>query len=537
MTNQNENDQIKMEQDEDSLWEMKRIAASEYGRRSFWAYANTYSPNFFTDEKWFLKKIADSLQGLFEQKLINPKTNKPYSKLMINIQPQIGKSRLLSKFMEWALGKDENQRIIYTSYNNTNAEKFSRYVRNTIDRRRENPKERKMYFSDYFPNVYLDNKNKSVGRWALKDQHFNFLAAGVGGSVTGEGGSIIIVDDPIKNAEEATTESVLDKIWDWYTGTLLSRVSAEALDPIEIIIMTRWTDKDLCGRLLKRDTKGEWLQIKMEAFSEENYKMNKKYIKNFDKLEPEESKSLLSPKTFKYDRYLQVKLLMNEMIFYANYHQKTFDKQNALYKEFKTYTYEEIKNIKFDVLKIKVDLADKGGDYFFYAYYGLHTVITPPEFPNETYAYIFDMYMSDEGYEVTIEEVAKRAGKSSASVMDVEDNFGGMSWEMAIRNRIIYYGNRFITFKHYHESENKEAKINQYSHIVSERIIMPEDWKNRFPEIYRHLTEFQRVGKSKHDDPEDVLSNIAKDITESFGGYNDFVRLLGTNNDEDENFV
>ncbi|HDK26107.1 MAG TPA: hypothetical protein ENG48_03295 [Candidatus Atribacteria bacterium] len=432
-------------------------------------------------------------------------------------------SRSMSNALEWTLGKYPNERIIYTSYNDATAEKFSRYIRDTIMEVREDPLDQRILYPDIFPNTKIRATNKSVKRWALDGQHFNFLAAGVGGSVTSEGGSIIIVDDPVKNAAAAFNELELQRIWEWYTGTLLSRISAEAVDPIEIIIMTRWSKSDICGRLLDADIDKEWKVISYEAFGAYNYEQNKKFYpkEEFEAMD-RYSRRMLSPKTFKYKRYDYLRKTMPDMIFRANYHQKPVNEDNLLYSKFNTYAYEDIKDMAFDRIRIKLDPAGNGSDYFVYAEYGEKVI------GDTTCAFILDMFMSDDKYEIVIEEIAKRIGKSQASLCDIEGNRGGEAILDSLQDRIRMYGNPGIKFNVYAEKENKESKIKLMAHIVTQRIFMPEDWKIRFAPIYNHVTNYQRVGRNAHDDPEDVLSNIARDLLKSQGGFDNWIRSITT---------
>lgn len=93
--------------------------------------------------------------------------------------------------------------------------------------------------------------------------------AGVGGPITGRGANVIIVDDPIKNAEEAFSSTVREKIWDWFNSTLMTRIEPGCR---VIIIMTRWHEDDLVGRLVKQMADGgeQWDLINLPALAEEN---------------------------------------------------------------------------------------------------------------------------------------------------------------------------------------------------------------------------------------------------------------------------
>lgn len=101
--------------------------------------------------------------------------------------------------------------------------------------------------------------------WSLEGQFFNYLAAGFGGTITGVGCNIGIIDDPIKNDKEAFNDRVLEEQWSWYTDTFLSRIEEGGL---QIVNMTRWSTKDLCGRLLSSDDGDEWYVFCRQAYDE-----------------------------------------------------------------------------------------------------------------------------------------------------------------------------------------------------------------------------------------------------------------------------
>ena len=101
--------------------------------------------------------------------------------------------------------------------------------------------------------------------WSLEGQYFNYLGTGMGGTITGIGCNIGIIDDPIKNDKEAFNDRVLEDHWKFYTDTFLSRLES---DSIQIINMTRWSKQDLCGRILQMEA-DKWKVIKMEAMEDD----------------------------------------------------------------------------------------------------------------------------------------------------------------------------------------------------------------------------------------------------------------------------
>jgi predicted phage terminase large subunit-like protein len=108
--------------------------------------------------------------------------------------------------------------------------------------------------------------------WQLAGKHDlrpSYIAAGVGGGITGEGASVLIIDDPLKNAAEASSDTIRESIWQWYITTAITRLEP---DGAKIVIMTRWHDDDLAGRLLKvaqKDPKADqWTVLHLKAINE-----------------------------------------------------------------------------------------------------------------------------------------------------------------------------------------------------------------------------------------------------------------------------
>ena len=100
-----------------------------------------------------------------------------------------------------------------------------------------------------FPASRIKQGDASTQLWSLEGQFFNYLATGSGGTITGVGCRIGIIDDPIKNDKEAFNDRVLDEQWAWYCDTFLSRIEEGGL---QIVNMTRWSTRDLCGRQIGR---------------------------------------------------------------------------------------------------------------------------------------------------------------------------------------------------------------------------------------------------------------------------------------------
>lgn len=446
----------------------------EKARRNFWFFCKLLAPDFYKEDRKHLKNLCNTLQDLYEGKLLQD-NGEPYTRLMINMPPRLGKSRTLILFTQWALGVDQSNRIITCSYNDDLATTFSRYTRDGIMTTKNLPED--IVYSDVFPLSVIKQGNASFQEWALEGQFFNYKGAGVGGSITGKGCNISIVDDPVKDAETAFNENALDKIWLWYTGTFLSRLERNG---IEIINMTRWSKDDICGKILNSVEADEWYVLKLEAMKD-----NK----------------MLCDEILDRKKYNSLKNNMDIAIFQANYHQEPIDIQGRLYTSFKTYT--ELPELERIVAY--VDTADTGNDY-------LCTVVAGVL---KGEAYVIDVIYTKEGMEVTEPLVAKKLVLNDVDLCHIESNNGGRGFARNVE-RILWdkYKTRRPSIKWFHQSKNKQSRILSNSTFVMDHIYYPENWKDKFPEYYEAMTNYQREGKNKHDDAPDATTGLSERISQ-----------------------
>ena len=141
--------------------------------------------------------------------------------------------------------------MINCSYSADLSNVFSRNCRNYLN---------SQYFRQVFPGVTIAGDSSAVNQW-----HTNggggYISAGVGGPITGKGGHVLMTDDPLKNQEEADSEVIRNKVWDWYGSTMRTRKMDE--NSAEIVTMTRWHNDDLAGRLMQSED--NWHVIKVPA--------------------------------------------------------------------------------------------------------------------------------------------------------------------------------------------------------------------------------------------------------------------------------
>lgn len=187
-------------------------------------------------------------------------------RLIITFPPRHGKSELTSKrFPAWFLGRNPHKSLIFGTYNQEFAEDFGRAVRDIVN---------SDAFAQVFPGVGFKPGSQASNRLeSLMDGLFVF--AGRGGAVTGRGGHIIIIDDPLKNRQEADSEVTREELWKWFNDDVVTRLMDETCSVI--IIQTRWHEDDLVGRLTdpknahyNEEEASSWKIINIPAIAEEN---------------------------------------------------------------------------------------------------------------------------------------------------------------------------------------------------------------------------------------------------------------------------
>jgi predicted phage terminase large subunit-like protein len=179
------------------------------------------------------------------------------NRLMVCMPPGSAKSTYTSAtYPSWYLGRNPQRSIIAASHTQELAERFGRRVRNN-------------YASPAHRNVFgcgVSVDNQAAGRWET-ERGGEYFAAGVGGSITGRRADLGIIDDPVKGREDADSERSRERVWEWYTNDFVPRLKPGAS---QILVMTRWHEDDLGGKLLER-SRDEWrvIELPMEALPDD----------------------------------------------------------------------------------------------------------------------------------------------------------------------------------------------------------------------------------------------------------------------------
>lgn len=236
--------------------ELLRRSASKGCFEDFIYYVKT-DYNF----NWHHKLIVEKV----EQFLKDP--NK--KNLGIFVPPQHGKSEILSRlFPAFALGVNPDLKIAVSSYSSDLADSFNRDIQKIIDSE---------LYQDVFPETKLNSKNViTTQSWLRNSEIFEIVnkkgflkSVGVGGGLTGRSIDLAIIDDPVKDDIEAQSATYRERVWQWYLTVLSTRLHNNSK---QVLIMTRWHEDDLAGRLLNPETNKDykdWEVIKIPAIKED----------------------------------------------------------------------------------------------------------------------------------------------------------------------------------------------------------------------------------------------------------------------------
>lgn len=222
-------------------------------------------------------------------------------RLMIFMPPRHSKTETVTvRYSAYRLERNPALRIILGCYNQKIANKFSRKTRRICAHR-----------------IRLAADRKAVEEWETSVGG-GFRAVGVGAGITGFGGDLIMIDDPIKSREEAESETYRERVWEWFNDDLYTRLEPDAAI---ILTQTRWHDDDLAGRLLKEMQAGgeQWEVVSLPAIAEQNDPLGRK---------PGEP---LCPERYSIDDLARIRERLGAYSFAALYQQRPIPAEGAVF--------------------------------------------------------------------------------------------------------------------------------------------------------------------------------------------------------------
>lgn len=221
-------------------------------------------------------------------------------RLMVFMPPRHGKTALITvRFPVWWMERQPGLRVIVAAYNQTLANKFSRISRRIAQMR-----------------LGLNETRRAVEEWETRTGCW-YRAVGVGGGITGMGGDLIIIDDPIKSREEAQSFTYRERVWDWYTNDLYTRLEPGGA---MILVMTRWHEDDLAGRILSSEDGKSWHIVRLPALAEDGDVFGRRAG------EP------LNAERYPVEELLKIKSVLGSWAFESLYQQRPMPVEGGLFK-------------------------------------------------------------------------------------------------------------------------------------------------------------------------------------------------------------
>lgn len=421
-------------------------------------------------------------------------------RLIVSVPPQHGKSQGSSRHgIAWALGQNPDLKTALVSYNHTFASKFNRDVQRIID---------STEYSKVFPNTRINGKNVvTTSSWLRNSEEFEVVEAkgglktiGVGGGLTGNTVDVLVMDDLYKDYADATSPTISERVWEWYTTVAKTRLHNNSQ---ELIVFTRWSENDLVGRLedegivhtlkagedpieiAKNQPRDHWIKINFEALKEgEPNELDKR----------EEGQALWEEKHSAEKLEGIRKLDISK--FNALYQGNPKSKEGQLYGEdFKTYNPSALPK---GAVMSYTDVADTGADFLCSIIYVV----------SGRYAYVIDVIYSDKKNEITEPLLSQSFFMNNVNIAYIESNNGGRAFCRNVERLSRELGNGGTSFKPFTQSKNKIARILSNSSNVVNFILMPEGWGSKFPKFHKHLTGYLAKGKNAHDDAPDALTGV-----------------------------
>jgi len=272
----------------------------QLGRYSLIDFCILTNPRYRSN--WHHEIIAKELEAM-------ERGEAQWKVLILMLPPRSGKSELASiDFPAWYLGRNPDKEIITASYSGDLAIDFGGKTRNLIDGEE---------YELIFPGISLRADEKSKSKWRT-NQNGSYISTGIGGPLTGRGANCLLIDDPIKNREEADSKLIREKQWDWFTSTAYTRLQP---DGKVVLILTRWHLDDLAGRIMQNEELSSRTEvISFSAIAEKDDKYRKKG-------------EVLWPERYSLEEVLSIKKSIGVSNFASLYQQKPILSENQEFKQ------------------------------------------------------------------------------------------------------------------------------------------------------------------------------------------------------------
>lgn len=442
---------------------------------SLYAFCQYMVPTVYSEKRPYLADVCDLCQRVVEHRSGRKGG-------IVTTAPRAGKSVTGSLLSAWTIGRWRTDSIMRASYGADLAEMLSKQVMNFVQSDK---------YLLIFPDVRLQMDHQAVADWAVEGATTSsYFCAGVGGPFTGKGASrLAMVDDQLKNIDDALNEPKLDKDWLWYQSTFFTR--EEERDGVrcpELFIGTRWSNRDIIGRKLAESEPGDYEVYTLPAMVD-----GASFCED-----------VISTATL-----IDMQRDMPDFIFQAEYQQQPIEKEGLLYpfEEMHTFTLKQKRDdLAQAVCQGYTDTADKGSD----SLASLYAKNIGDDW------FLTDVVFTAADMDVTKPQVVNKAVQEHCSRLTVESNNGGRLFASNLREMFALA--RFpCSVIDRQTTSNKETRILSWSEWVMQHVWFRTDYEpgSDYARFMAELTHHLRMGRNRHDDAADAVTGFAETVAMS----------------------
>lgn len=394
---------------------------------------------------YHIELINDKLMDVAEGKTL---------RLIISMPPRHGKSEITSKYFPgWYLMNFPKKRVIITAHSADFAtDRFGRPIRNLVSQ-----------FGEQF-GVSLAKDSNAAHRFNTNYEG-SFNAIGAGGSITGRGADLFIIDDPIKGPEDVISARSRDKMWDWFLTVPMTRLEPNAA---MVIIMTRWHSDDLVGRILNSSEADRWTHLNLPALNSKG--------------------EALWPERYSAEYLEQRKVTLGSYFFNAMYQQQPVANENQIFKEHWWRYCSEMPNTNYIVQSWDTAFKEEEQNDF--------SACSTIGYNDKNY-YIMDVFRMKLEFPALLRRAIALAEKFKPNVILIEDKASGQSLIQTLKSETR------LPIKAVKSNGDKELRAHLVTPIIEAgKVFLPEraDWLMDF------LTEMSEFPLSAHDDIVDCIT-------------------------------